>query len=378
MVGVALDISKHKKTEAALKESEKRFRHLVEKMPFGVCIAVSGKIVYSNSIHQRQLGSSGQITALTKAPLPPDDLQRYLTACETADAKGRPVDGLELRFYRDGVAREPHNPMWMHCSIHPIDYRGQKALLIAMVDLTRMKELEQQVLIREKMASLGHVAAGIAHEIRNPLSGINVLLEGIRENFQDPESADDIMGLLDETQKASDKIARVIRRVLNFSKPSPVKMQLHHINEPVQEAVHLTKVTLRKKDIALDLQLTAELPPLHFDHQLIEQVILNLINNAAAAVDAQSGPKRILIASRREQDHIAVSVADSGHGIAETLKAKIFNPFFTTSRDGYGIGLSLCQRIASDHGGTIEVGPSDLGGAEFRLRLPIEKRRHPR
>ncbi len=378
ILGAALDISKHKKLETALRESEKRFRHLVEKMPFGICIAVAGAIVYRNSTQERLLGPLDQCVKLADAPLPAEDLKRYLAACDFAARTGRPVDDLELQFYPQGKPRDPHHLVWMHCSINPIDYRGQKALLIAMLDLTRMKELEHQVLIREKMASLGHVAAGIAHEIRNPLSGINVLLEGIRENFQDPDSAEDIRVLLDETQKASDKIARVIRRVLDFSKPSPVKMQRHHISAPVEEAVQLTQVTLRKKDIALDLQLDNDLPHLYIDHQLIEQVMLNLINNAAAAVDAHSGDKRILITSQRENEHIAVHVADSGHGIAETLKAKIFNPFFTTGSDGSGIGLSLCQRIASDHGGTIEVGQSKLGGAEFRLRLPIEKRRYPR
>ncbi len=378
MVGTALDITEHKKLEAALRESEKRFRHLVEQMPFGICIAVAGKIVYRNAIQEKLLGPLVGSVTLADAPLPSEDRTRYLAACDAAVQTGRPVDGLELRFYPHGKPRDPHHLVWMHCSIHPVDYQGRKALLIAMVDLTRMKELEQQVLIREKMASLGHVAAGIAHEIRNPLSGINVLLEGIRENFQDPESADDIMGLLNETQKASDKIAGVIRRVLDFSKPSPIKMQLGDINVPVQEAVQLTQVTLRKREIALDLDLATGLPDLYLDHQLIEQVVINLINNAATAVDARNDEKRIRVTSRRETEHLSVAVADSGLGISETLKGKIFNPFFTTRSDGSGIGLSLCQRIASDHGGVIEVGPSKLGGAEFRLRLPLEKRRHPR
>ena len=166
--------------------------------------------------------------------------------------------------------------------------------------------------------------------------------------------------------------------MLDFSKPSPIKMQLGDINVPVQEAVQLTQVTLRKREIALDLDLATGLPDLYLDHQLIEQVVINLINNAATAVDARNDEKRIRVTSRRETEHLSVAVADSGLGISETLKGKIFNPFFTTRSDGSGIGLSLCQRIASDHGGVIEVGPSKLGGAEFRLRLPLEKRRHPR
>jgi signal transduction histidine kinase len=248
-----------------------------------------------------------------------------------------------------------------------------------MVDLTRIKELEQQVLIREKMVSLGHVAASIAHEIRNPLSGINVLLEGIRENYTDPEAAADILQLLDETQKASDKIARVIRRVLDFSKPTAVKMILSRIQAPVEEAIQLTTVTLRKNGIVLDQRLVPNLPQLYIDPQLIEQVVLNLINNAVAALTHHDGEKRILITNRREGDQLSICVADSGPGVSDDLKSKIFEPYFTTRSDGSGIGLSLCQRIANEHGGSIEVVNSEaLGGAEFRLNLPLEKRRLPR
>lgn len=379
LLGVGLDVSKQKKLETALRESEARFRQLVEKMPFGICIAVDGQIIYRNPAQEKLFGPLEGRLRLEDAPLADDDRQRYLAACRFAETRQQAVEALELGFRTGHGPRNAPQLTWMHCSIHPIDYRGRKALLIAMVDLTRIKELEQQVLIREKMASLGHVAAGIAHEIRNPLSGINVLLESIRENFADPDAAEDILQLLDETQKASDKIARVIRRVLDFSKPTAVKMALSRIAAPVEEAIQLTKVTLRKNGIALDQRLDPNLPRLYIDPQLIEQVVLNLINNAVAALSHQEGEKRILITNRREGEYLSICVADSGAGVSEPLKAKIFEPYFTTRSDGSGIGLSLCQRIANDHGGTIEVLRSDtLGGAEFRLRLPLEKRKHPR
>ena len=379
LLGVGLDMSKQKKLAAALRESEARFRNLVEKMPFGICIAVGGEIIYRNPSQERLLGRLDRHTALEDAPLPAEDLKRYLAACRYAEKEQSPVEALEVRFYTHGQKHDTGTFLWMHCSIHPIEYRGQRALLVAMVDLTRIKELERQVLVREKMASLGHVAAGIAHEIRNPLSGINVLLEGIRENFADPDAAEDIRGLLDETQKASDKIARVIRRVLDFAKPSAVKMELCDISKPVQDAIHLTHLTLRKSGIVLDNRLMPDLPPLYMDRQLVEQVLLNLIGNAVAALADHEGEKRILIRSRLDKNQLSICVADSGHGVADHLKAKIFEPYFTTRGDGSGIGLSLCQRIANDHGGTIEVCQSAmLGGAEFCLRLPLEKRKHPR
>jgi PAS domain S-box-containing protein len=379
LFGVGLDVSRQKELEAALRESEARFRHLVEKMPFGICIAVGGRIIYRNPAQEQLLGPLEGNLSLEEAPLSDDDRKRYLAACRFAEEQDEPVEALELGFHTGSGPDNSQRLTWMHCSIHPIDYQGCKALLIAMVDLTRIKELEQQVLIREKMVSLGHVAASIAHEIRNPLSGINVLLEGIRENYTDPEAAADILQLLDETQKASDKIARVIRRVLDFSKPTAVKMILSRIQAPVEEAIQLTKVTLRKNGIVLTQGLVPNLPRLYIDPQLIEQVVLNLINNAVGAMTHQDGEKRILITNRREGDQLSICVADSGPGVRDDLKSKIFEPYFTTRSDGSGIGLSLCQRIANEHGGSIEVVRSELlGGAEFRLHLPLEKRKLPR
>jgi PAS domain S-box-containing protein len=379
LLGSGLDFTKRKELEIALRKSERRFRNLVEKMPFGISIVVEDRIIYRNPAQEKNLGKLGHSIGLEETPLPADDLKRFLAACRHAENTAAPVEDLEVRFYPYGKSREPHHLKWMHCSIHPINYLGQKALLISMVDLTRMKELEKQMLIREKMASLGHVAASIAHEIRNPLSGINVLLEGIRENFQEPDSADEIKELLDATQQASDKIAGVIRRVLDFAKPSAAKMEPININAPVRDAIQLTQLTLRRSGIAIEQALRPQLPRLYGDHQLIEQVVINLINNAVAAMEKNENPtNKVIVSSWQEDGQLFLSIADSGPGVPEEMKELIFAPFFTTNSKGSGIGLGFCQRVVSDHGGNISVGMSQWGGADFRICLPLEKRNLPR
>jgi signal transduction histidine kinase len=237
-----------------------------------------------------------------------------------------------------------------------------------------VKEMETVMQLREKMASLGQVAAGIAHEIRNPLSGINIFLEGIAENFEAPENAEDIRMLIKEAQKASGKIEATIKRVLDFARPSTPHMKEGNLNTPIREAIELIGMTLRKKDILIEHDLCDSLPPLFLDSLLIEQVIINLMNNAADAMRDGKRPKRLKLTTSQLHKDVLLCISDAGQGIPAGLRKKIFDPFFTTKADGSGIGLSFCQRVVTAHNGTIDVSRSEWGGAEFRIKLPADKR----
>ena len=154
-------------------------------MPFGICIADGGRIIYRNPA-QNNCSARWRETRLGGSPAVGRGPQAYLAACGFTEEHPKPVEALELRFHTGRGQDNFQHLTWMNCSIHPIDYGGRKKV-IAMVDLTRIKELERRVRIRGKIVSLGHVAAGIAHEIRNPLFGHQCSLEGIRENFTDPK-----------------------------------------------------------------------------------------------------------------------------------------------------------------------------------------------
>ena len=243
------------------------------------------------------------------------------------------------------------------------------------------RSLEQQVregssklVLSNRLANLGTLGAGIAHEIRNPLSGLHTLLDGIEKNFEDPDAADDIKALLNEAKSATMKIESVAEGILDFIRPGTSHLALSDVNFPLRDALDLTRTAMRKKGIKMEDDLTEGLPQLYIDRQLIEQVILNLINNAADAMKKTPDPKIIRIASAREKKTVVIRVADSGPGIPDAMREKIFEPFFTTKEEGSGIGLSLCQRIINEHGGTIKAHPSGWGGVEFRIEIPMEKR----
>jgi PAS domain S-box-containing protein len=374
VLAVVRNIDHRKRAEKALRESEERFRNLVENAPAGICIVRNDRIIYLNPEQEKIVGPLSGVRDIYQLQLHPDDTAKFIQHYRPVRDGMQRRSNLEIRFFSTTPPQQDEAPRWVHCDISVIPYEGKPAILITMVDMTRTKELEKLVHFREKMVSLGHVAAGIAHEIRNPLSGINVLIDGIRENFQDPDSVDDIFRLLNETQKASDKIAAVIKRVLDFSRPSQPHLSLTDINLPVREALELSKTTLRKAGIILETDLNDSLPPLYIDQQMIEQVIMNLLSNAIEALKADCPEKRLRVRSRQSNGYVIVDIADSGPGVPDAFWDKIFDPFYTTRSDGSGIGLSLCQRLVADHGGNISISKSDWGGAEFSIRIPTEKR----
>ena len=245
-----------------------------------------------------------------------------------------------------------------------IIHEGQKKL-----------ELERNLRQSEKMASLGRVAAGIAHEIRSPLSGINIYLTNLEKIFEKEESREKVREILKQLQSASNKIESVIRRVMDFSKPSEPKFILTDISHPIEEAINLSSVTLRKTGIQLSKVLAEDLPPCHADPHLIGQVILNLIINAAEAMKNMDGAKQIEVSSSMLGNRIVFCVSDSGPGVPIHLRREIFNPFYTTKDGSTGIGLSLCERVITDHSGSLTVLTSKWGGAEFRVEIPIERER---
>jgi signal transduction histidine kinase len=151
------------------------------------------------------------------------------------------------------------------------------------------------------------------------------------------------------------------------------------INVSLEEAIKLSAVTMRKNGIQIRKSLTARLPQCYADPHLIEQVVLNLITNAARAMEKYNGePKLVEIKSCARDNTLSIHVADSGPGVPVELREKIFDPFFTTKEDGSGIGLNIAQRIVADHNGTITLGKSRWGGAEFTIELPIERRMNTR
>ncbi len=363
------DITNYKQALQQRTESEERLRSLVENSLTGIFIVQDERIVYHNPEQERLFGPIPADFIITNFDkIYPEDVPRVSRFYEDVLSGRGGILDIDYRFY----ARESGHAAvrWAYCRACPIDYRGRPAALINMMDVSRAKELEYLIGIKDRMVSLGHVAAGIAHEIRNPLSGINIFLDSIRENFQDPDSADDILSLLSQAQAAAGKIESVVKGVLDFARPSTPRFDMADVNAPIRDALRLSQVLLRKSGIEVESYLDESLPAVRIDVQQVEQVMLNLLTNSAEALKDKPGERRISIATGAEAGSVAIRFADSGPGIAPEHRDKIFDPFYTTKKDGSGIGLSIVRRIVTDHRGTIAVGESPWRGAEFTIRIP--------
>jgi PAS domain S-box-containing protein len=384
--GVAEDIAfglhrfrledEHRRADRALQESEKRFRDLVENALTGILILQEGKPIYINPEQERLLGivpRDAEFPYLESVH--PEDVEGVREFFTAVTDKGGDLGGrdLDYRQYPIGRPTDQAAMKWIHCRASTIMYGENEALLVNMMDVTRAKQLEEMLRVQDKMISLGHVAAGIAHEIRNPLSGINIYLKTLEKMLQTHEKSGQVDKILAQLQSASDKIEAVIRRVMDFSKPTAPKFKVANISAPIEEAIDLCAVTLRKRGIKLTRRLSEALPPCKLDSQSIEEVILNLMTNATEAMRDKEGVKIIEVETAAEHDRVMVRVSDSGPGVPFHLREKVFDPFFTTSQDSTGIGLSISRRIITDHGGTLEVRESKWGGAQFVIGIPSVK-----
>ena len=304
----------------------------------------------------------------------------FLALCRENLSAGSVSGPADIRLLRPGKEKGDREVRWVHCRGTTISWGGRMATLVNMLDVTKTRELERIALVQEKMVALGHVATGIAHEIRNPLSGINIFLSTLEMVLQQSSSVkaeekDQAEECLRHLKSASAKISSVVLRVMAFARPIPPAFEMADVNWAVEDAVAISAVTLRSHGVELAKTLAEDLPKCSVDLRLIEQVILNLITNADQAMNGMKRGKRLEIRSFRDGDGVVIKVSDSGPGVPPELRVTIFDPYFTTRTDGTGIGLSLSNRVIAVHGGVLSVGESPLGGAEFRIRLPLRARR---
>jgi C4-dicarboxylate-specific signal transduction histidine kinase len=299
-----------------------------------------------------------------------------MTGWHQNEAAGRPV-GEVLRREGDVLAgRDGSRRLIEACTSPILDESGRPIGAVHVFrDVTERVRIEAELLKSQKLESLGILAAGIAHEIRNPLSGINISISSVehvcwQSSELEPEIKEKIRIIMEQMKAAAAKIGAVVQRVMDFSRPTPPRMEIINLNDPIAEAIRMTSSTLRKREIAVHRALAPDLPTCRADSGLIEQVLVNLITNAYQAMERMDGPKHLEIASAVHDGLIVIRVSDSGPGVPPPLLGKIFDPFFTTRKDGSGIGLSFSHRIIADHGGALRVQTSKWGGAEFRIELP--------
>jgi PAS domain S-box-containing protein len=233
-------------------------------------------------------------------------------------------------------------------------------------DITEKKQLEQQVLNAEKLASIGKLSAGVAHEINNPLGGILNCLYNLRKGKL---SLDRQSEYLESMEEGLRRVQKIVRQLLDFSQQHDPELAPTQVNPLIERVLALTNYAFEKSHVKLCRELGNPMPLLMADRHMIEQVLMNLILNAVQSI---KGEGTVTVRSRAEETVCSIEVEDTGCGIADEVMPKIFDPFFTTKGqgEGTGLGLSVSLGIVQRHGGEITVRSQVGRGTTFIVRLP--------
>jgi two-component system sensor histidine kinase HydH len=248
--------------------------------------------------------------------------------------------------------------------------RDEEGIIIGKViilrDLQDIKILEKKIERSERLASLGRMAAGIAHEIRNPLSSIKGFAQYFRKKFHSgSEDSNYALVMVNEV----DRLNRVIQDLLNFAKPQEPKFKSVDILKIMEHTIKLIEPDLREKNVHVIKKFDAGIPQISADSDMITQALLNIFINAIEAMEKNN---ELIITVQTNNKGIIIIIKDLGKGIAKTDLGKIFDPFFTLKSSGTGLGLAIVHRIVENHHGEIEVKSEPGEGTSFRINLPFQ------
>ena len=240
-------------------------------------------------------------------------------------------------------------------------------------DLTRVEQLEERERLRDRLAAVGEMAAAIAHEVKNPLAGIEVMAGLLRRKIADlPDAQALLTDIIAEAKMAN----AIVQEVLEFVRPIRLQVERTAVPDAVQSAVQLADTKARRGDINVDIRLPQGLPLIHGDKHQLTQLFTNLLTNAYEAMD---GRGRITISAdaariddgAHGRDAVLVEVADEGPGMSPEVAERVFKPFFTTKSQGSGLGLAIVRKIVDAHDGSIDLQTAPGRGTKIRVTLPV-------
>src|SRR3989454_10699861 len=247
-------------------------------------------------------------------------------------------------------------------------------------DLTQVEQVEERERLRDRLASLGEMAAGIAHELKNPLAGIEVMAGLLKRQVPDSVDAQSLLAdIMSEAKLAN----AILVEMLEFVRP--IRLQVEHtaLADVLHQAVTLAETKTPRGNVSVAVEMPADLPMIEGDHHQLCQVFTNLVANAFEALEGKGKLTITVSSGAMEEDPafgrepqkpvlmVVVDVADDGPGVPEELTDRIFNPFFTTKPQGSGLGLAIVRKIVDAHDGRIDLYSSTTTGTRFRVTLPV-------
>ena len=367
------DVSERRKMIQEIQNNEKRFRQMVEKLPVPVSITRldNHEILYVNPKGYEIYGMDPKASDFTG--------KKALDYYKDAEERLKLVDEIKNQGFVEPMEREFIRPdgtrFWgMHSAIK-IEFEGFEANLATMVDTTELRQARGQLMEKSRLAGLGHLSAGLAHELNTPLASMTLILENLNEALPEnlvqefPKSTDLIQGQLN-------RISEIVKQMLEFGRePIKKRITILDLRTVVQSVLILAEGTFKQQKIRFSKKLHRSPVRVRASRWQMEHVLHNLLNNACYALRGMPDPE-IQLSLEKRDGQAFLEVRDNGCGIAEHDLPKLKDPFFTTKPpgEGTGLGLSVCHGYLEEHGGELEISSPGPGkGASFQIWLPLEK-----
>jgi two-component system sensor histidine kinase HydH len=334
---------------------------VVENLPMGlIATDENGKVAAYNQTAEAILGiSSDTVFAGSAAKVLPHELWQLT---ERLENKGTVVEE-ELECQ---TASGTGVPLKVSGAVLHGEDEGFLGYVFIFRDLVEVRRLQQEVERTKRLASLGSLAAGVAHEIRNPLSSVKGFATYFRDKLKDsPQDRDTATTMIQEVER----LDRVIGQLLEFARPSTLKIKPVRINDLIQHSLKLIDGDARSKGIEVKVDIPLDLPDVPMDGDRINQVLLNLYLNGLQAMDG-GGLLQVKVTRDDARKLTRITVSDSGRGIETADQERIFDPYFTTKPDGTGLGLAIVHKILDAHGGSIKVRSQTGAGTTVTITLP--------
>jgi two-component system NtrC family sensor kinase len=365
----AHDITEQEKTHQKLVESEERFRILFEDAPDGYCLYdMKGRFIDGNRAAEVLSGYARNElignTFFDMKMLSRDEDVTIAKSLLEKNSRGEATGPDEIRIVRkDGEVRD------VEISTFPTNVGRQQMILAAVRDITERKKIQENLIITDRLASIGELTSGMAHELNNPLTSVIGFADLLLEKDLPADIKENITYMCREAKRTSE----VVKNMLTFARKHPIIKQPVDINGIVSKVIEMRNYEHKMNNIQVISQLTNDLPNINADFFQLQQVILNIIINAEYFIKEANKNGILTITTEKNGQNIKLSIADNGPGIPKENINRIFDPFFTTKPvgKGTGLGLSICYGIVSEHNGHIYA-ESEVGkGAKFIIEMPI-------
>jgi PAS domain S-box-containing protein len=394
------DITEPNRIREQLSASHERFTTVLEALDASISVAPLGsdELLFANKLYRLWFGTLAgghlQLVAQAGVPTAPpsDEVLDHVDAFAGMPTNHLPdTEAESAEIYLDALDK------WLEVRTRYLSWvDGRLAQMVIATDITARRIAEEQSAAQTQRAqsasrliTMGEMASSVAHELNQPLTAINNYCNGMVSRIKAHQITEqDLLGALEKTAKQAHRAGQIIQRIRSFVKRSEPNRCLSHIASMVDEAVELAEIEMRRRNVRLTHYVAPNMPELLVDPLLIEQVLVNLLKNAAESVDAAQRPTahrsvKLRVAPNQVDDKpvIEFMVTDSGHGLAPEVMARLYEAFYSTKADGMGIGLSLCRSIVESHQGRMKAenlyNGNEMSGCCFSFWIPMTKSQPP-